>query len=83
MNLSTFKKELEKSLSIIEWSPTNDQLLEIAKRLSNFRGTPSKPNIEEIVLQVVGSYKALLLKGVDSSDLTTLLILATKTAQKP
>jgi len=80
MSLNILKNELESALFITEWSPTERNLKEIAKRLKEFRGKPSKNNIENIVHDVVGSYKAINLEGEDNSDLTTLLLLATKTA---
>lgn len=78
MNISTLKAELESALMISKWSPTDRQLLEIAKKLKDFKGEPTKSNIEKIVLDVVGSYEAITLEGIDNSDLTTLLMLATK-----
>lgn len=80
MSLNILKNELESALLITKWSPTERDLKEIAKRLKEFRGKPTKTNIESIVLDVVGSYEAVTLEGEDNSDLTTLLLLATKTA---
>ncbi|WP_047552189.1 hypothetical protein [Methylotenera sp. G11] len=78
MNIRSFKAELESALMITKWSPTDNQLLEIAKKLKNFKGEPTKSNVEKVVLDVLGSYEARMLEGVDNSDLTTLLMLATK-----
>lgn len=80
MSLNILKKELESALLITKWSPTDRDIKEIAKQLKEFRGEPTKTNIERIVLGVVGSYEAITLEGEDNSDLTTLLLLATKTA---
>jgi hypothetical protein len=80
MSLDVLKKELEAALLITDWSPSTAELKEIAIRLKAFKGIPSKANIGNIVLEVVGSYEAMALEGVDNSDLTTLLLLATKTA---
>lgn len=80
MSLEKFKKELESALMITDWAPSIVELEEIAKRLKAFRGEPSKSNIANIVHDVVGSYEEMCLEGVDNSDLTTLLLLATKTA---
>jgi hypothetical protein len=80
MSLDILKKELEAALLITDWSPSTAELKEIARRLKAFKGEPSKTNIANVVLGVVGSYEAMVLKGVDNSDLTTLLLLATKTA---
>ena len=80
MSLDILKKELEAALLITDWSPSTAELKEIARRLKVFKGEPNKANIAHVVLEVVGSYKAISLEGVDNSDLTTLLLLATKTA---
>lgn len=79
MSLDKFKKKLEADLLITEWSPSTAELREIARRLAAFNGDPSKSNISRVVLEVVGSYEAMFFEGVDNSDLTTLLLLATKT----
>ncbi|EHJ9977319.1 hypothetical protein VPH80_004644 [Vibrio parahaemolyticus] len=79
MSLQILKKELESALLITSWSPSDADLKEIAKKLREFEGQPNKGNISSIVLSVVGSYESILLEGVDNSDLTTLLLLATKT----
>ncbi len=79
MNLDDLKKELEKTLMITSWSPTTLELKKIAEKLKEFKGKPTKPNISTLVLDVVDSYHAVALEGIDNSDLTTLLLLATKT----
>lgn len=78
MNILRLKAELELVLMITKWSPTDDQLLEIAKRLKSFKVEPTKSNIKQVVSDVVGDYESMLLEGLDNSDLTTLLMLATK-----
>ncbi len=78
MNLETLKKEIESALMITKWSPSEEELAKIAELLSNFQGEATKSNISRIVLEVVGSYECISLEGVDNSDLTTLLSLATK-----
>ncbi len=83
MTYSTLKKELESALLITEWSPTESELHEIARRLQSFRGVPTKLAIEKIVVDVVGSYESIQLSGIDNSDLTTLLLIATKATPKP
>jgi len=80
MSLNILKNELESALLITKWSPTEKELEEIARRLKEFRGKPTKANIGKIVLDVVGSYEAITLEGEDNSDLITLLLLATKMA---
>jgi hypothetical protein len=78
MNLKKFKTEIELALMITKWSPTDNQLLEIARKLKEFKGEPTKFNIKDIVLSVVDDYEIIALEGLDNSDLTTLLLLATK-----
>lgn len=78
MSIHEFKTKLESALMIIKWSPTDAQLYEIAKKLKEFKGSPTKANISKIVLSVVNTYEARVFEGVDNSDLTTILILATK-----
>lgn len=80
MNLNILKKEIESALSITKWSPTDNDLKEIAKQLKEFQGKPIKSNINKIVLDIVGPYESPCLEGEDHSDLTTLLLLATKAA---
>lgn len=82
MSTENLKKELEAVLSIIDWSPTDSDLLEIARRIKDLNHTASKDDIEDIVRDVVGSYESMLMEGVDNDDLTTLLLMATKTTQK-
>jgi hypothetical protein len=79
MSLNILKKEIERELLITKWYPTEDNLKEIAKQLKEFQGKPTKHNIEKLILGIVGSYESVCLEGVDNSDLTTLLLLATKT----
>ena len=80
MNLDDLKKELETSLLITKWSPSKGELTLIASRLKDFDGEPTRSNISKIVLGVIDSYEAITLEGVDNSDLSTLLLLATKVA---
>jgi hypothetical protein len=78
MNIKALKTELESALMITKWSPTDDQLFEIARKLKSFKGDSTELSIEKIVMGVVGSYESMILEGIDNSDLTTLLMLATK-----
>lgn len=82
MSTENLKKELEATLLITNWSPTESDLKEIARRLKGLKGTPSKSDVEKVVHDVVGSYECMILEGVDNTDLTTLLIMATKTTEK-
>ncbi len=78
MNLQKFKTQIELALTITKWSPTDNQLLKIAQKLKEFQGKPTKLDITEIVSSVVDDYEIMALEGLDNSDLTTLLLLATK-----
>lgn len=79
MSTENLKKELEAALLITDWSPAERDLREIAIRIKGLRGTVSKIDIEKIVHDVVGSYESMAMEGVDNTDLTTLLLMATKT----
>jgi hypothetical protein len=77
--MKDLKKELEAALLITDWSPTESDLREIALQIKGLKGKASKLDIEKIVYAVVGPYEYMILGGVDNTDLTTLLLLATKT----
>lgn len=79
MSTESLKNELEAALSITDWSPTESQLNEIARQIRSLDSAASKTNIEKIVLDVVGSDTCMTMEGVDNTDLTTLLLMATKT----
>jgi len=79
MSMENLKRELEAALLITDWSPTETNLNEIARRIKDLGGSASKADIEKIVYDVVGSYECMMMEGVDNTDLTTLLLLATKT----
>ena len=82
MSTVSLKKELEAALLITDWSPTETELREIAKRIDKLKGTASKADIEKIVGDVVGPFERMVMEGVDNTDLTTLLLLATKTTAR-
>lgn len=82
MDVNNFKKELETILSITDWSPTESNLHEIARRIKSLRNTISKADVEKIVHDVVGAYECKFMEGLDNTDLTTLLRLATKVTSK-
>jgi hypothetical protein len=81
MSIENLKKELEATLLITDWSPTEVDLNEIARRIKVLGGSASKADIEKVVYDVVGSYECMMMEGIDNTDLTTLLILATKTTK--
>lgn len=78
MSYSKLKKELESVLLITKWSPTDQQLELIAEGLKQLNPGANRIDVERVVFGVVGSYEGILLEGADNSDLTTLLLLATK-----
>jgi hypothetical protein len=82
MSTENLKKELEAALLITNWSPSESELHEIARQIKSLSSTASKTDIEKIVLDVVGSYECMSMEGVDNTDLTTLLLMATKTTKK-
>lgn len=82
MSIENLKKELEAVLLITKWEPTEKDLILISHKINSLQGKVSKSDIEKIVLEVVGSYKCISLEGVDNTDLTTLLLMATKTVKK-
>jgi hypothetical protein len=81
MSMENLKKELEAALLITDWSPTEADLNEIARRIKSLGGLALKADLEKIVYDVVGSYECMMMEGIDNTDLTTLLILATKTTK--
>lgn len=78
MSLKDFQKELELTLFIRDWSPSDIQLMLIAENIRNLGNFPTKSQIVEIVQDVISSNIQIALEGLDNSDLTTLLMLATK-----
>lgn len=79
MSIQNLKREIEAALQITNWSPTENHLHEISARIMRLDSSASKADIAKIVNDVFGSYQSLNLDGVDNTDLTTLLLLATKT----
>lgn len=78
MSKENLKRELEAALLITDWSPTEVDLNEIARRMKKLGSSASKADIEKIVYDVVGPYECMMMEGIDNTDLTTLLLLATK-----
>lgn len=78
MNINTLKNELESLLLITDWSPSKKQLQLIAERIKNLGENSNRRDVEQVVYDVYGSYECMMLEGFDNSDLTTLLLLATK-----
>ncbi|MDP2128309.1 MAG: hypothetical protein Q8K97_13130 [Pseudohongiella sp.] len=82
MSTENLKKELEAALLITDWSPTVSDLREISRRIKSLKGTVSRTDIETIVCDVVDSCEYGVMEGVDNTDLTTLLLMATRTNSK-
>lgn len=82
MSTENLKKELEAMLSITDWHPTESDLHEISRRIKILGNSASKADIEKIVYEVAGIRKFTGVEGIDNTDLTTLLLMATKTAKK-
>lgn len=78
MNIIAFKQEIEKTLLITDWSPSNSDLISIAIKIQQSKGFISKTGLEKIVIDIVGSFDALIMEGADNADLTTLLQMAMK-----
>ena len=76
-----FKKELETALRISAWNPTKDDLLKIAMALYQQHGKVTKVDVENIIREVCGPFRQMLIEGSDNSDLTTLLVMATKVVE--
>ena len=77
--MEQFKIQLEKDLLITKWNPTQEQLKEIKNRILQLKEPVKKSDIEKIVLEIYGSYEGIALEGVDNSDLSLLLKLASNT----
>lgn len=79
--LRTFQRELERTLRIASWQPSEKDLHAIARRCSRFRN-PSKADLAGAVLEVCPNTTFQFLDGVDNSDLRALLALAAAAASE-
>lgn len=77
--LTDFKAELERTLRIVAWNPSQQDLRTIASQVACLR-TNSRHEIARIVVEVYPNARFLSLEGLDNSDLRTLLALATAAA---
>lgn len=79
MKYKQLKRALEQALGIIQWSPAEHQLADIAHRLRNYQGTVTRDVLWNIVAGVLGDIPqhTLCMEGVDHSDLTLVLRMAT------
>lgn len=79
-SLVQFRLELERQLKIHEWKPTNTQIQLIASAVKR-KSAGAKLSTADI-LGIVEKYSEVksffIMDGVDHSDLTALLLLATK-----
>lgn len=78
--LENFKKELTSVCKIVQWDPTDEQLISIANYIIE--------NQEEIglvrgyICQVCDDVLVESFEGIDNSDLNCLLAIAIKTVQE-
>ncbi|HHQ4620695.1 TPA: hypothetical protein ACSP16_000535 [Aeromonas veronii] len=82
MSMNNLKKEIEATLLITKWSPTDSDLHQISSKIKASGSNLTKRKLEEIVHEVIGSFGQMTMEGEDNSDLTTLLIMATKVENK-
>jgi hypothetical protein len=82
MNTSALKTELEEVLKITKWNLTDEQLQEIAVKLSKLDDSHKISDISNAVLSVVDSFECISLEGIDTTDTTTLLALAIEATKK-
>jgi hypothetical protein len=80
-SLTNFKAELERTLRIVKWDPSERDLMTIAQRAASTRWS-SPADLRRIVVEVYPKALFLNLEGLDNSDLRTLLALATAAASK-
>ena len=80
-SLTDFKAELERTLRIVKWDPSERDLMTIARRAASTRSN-SPADLTSIVVEVYPNARFLNLEGLDNSDLRTLLALATAAATK-
>lgn len=77
---ANFKRDLEVAYKIVQWSPTERQLLSIAQYIHN-----NPKNIGQVGAYICEICDDVLLEafeGVDNSDLNYLIALATKTLKE-
>ncbi|MBX9935978.1 MAG: hypothetical protein K2Y10_05245 [Burkholderiaceae bacterium] len=77
MSKFKFKRELETSINIAEWNPTDEQLLRIAKYIVRNKGDIK--GVKEFISVICENVTWTAFEGVDNSDLNYLLALAIKT----
>ena len=75
-SLSEFKQGLERTLKIVSWSPTEHDLITIAREVARAR-VNAPDDLSNIVSRVCPETLRIFTEGLDNSDLRTLLILAT------
>lgn len=76
MKLNELKRKLEEILCITKWSPTERQLFLISEKIKTLPANSTKNDLSRTVIEIAGSYESRIAEGVDTSDLTTLLMLA-------
>ena len=68
------KRLLEKEINIVEWNPSNEQLLSIAKFIQS--NSTDLSGLSAFICETCEDVTLMLLEGQDYSDLNTLLVLA-------
>ncbi len=82
MTILNLKREIEAALLITSWSPSESDLREISRKIRETRPPLTQCELEAIVSSVVGSFTHAVMEGLDNSDLTTILMMATKIENK-
>lgn len=82
MTTNNLKKEIEAILQITKWSPTESHLIEISRKIKARGRNLTKNELGKIIHSIVGSFECGAMEGLDNSDLTTLLMMATKVENK-
>lgn len=80
MILQQFRKKLQAALLNSEWNPTDDQVREIAERITLLHRIPTRLDLSNIVAKFYRCHAPdTLTEGQDNSDLIALFWLATRT----
>lgn len=74
----SFRNELSQLLGLIEWNPSQHELLSIAKKICERGRLATTAYVLGVVKEYSNTGLSLVTEGEDHSDLTLLLALATK-----
>ncbi|WP_119738997.1 hypothetical protein [Pseudomonas sp. Larv2_ips] len=78
--LEQLKEEILKVCRILNWKPTDVELVEIARQLSKLH-SPTLQDVHVVVAKVCPDQLYLDLQGIDNSEIKTLLALAIQVAK--